>query len=331
MAGGEQGFPARLAALRRQAGLSQQQLAEQLHVTRQAVSRWEQGRTQPDIATLQALCGALGCSLDRLVSGLSEEMSAQAAAESLMRPCRWLFWAKAVLAAAQGALWLWMKRPQGVVLPVVILLCDMAAYFPLGAMARTGDFTMLAGYDRAFHYDHAQLGRMVEQQNLAVQLNGLGWVLAGFLCFGLHGGWVGAAYTLCYVFGMVGALLVVAYKYRGRVLPDAEERRLSQAGDGASLVWCVVFCVQLGLCLGLAVGYQIPNNTPAALVQMGWGAIGMALGFAFFLWEQHRARAAAQKRARWRAGRAGILLLLGCVACAALQWGAAAAYAGGGV
>ena len=38
-----EGFGPRLAGLRRAAGLTQQQLAEQLFVTRQAVSRWESG------------------------------------------------------------------------------------------------------------------------------------------------------------------------------------------------------------------------------------------------------------------------------------------------
>ncbi len=38
-----EGFGPRLARLRRAAGITQQQLAEQLCVTRQAVSRWESG------------------------------------------------------------------------------------------------------------------------------------------------------------------------------------------------------------------------------------------------------------------------------------------------
>lgn len=38
-----EGFGPRLAGLRRAAGLTQQQLAERLYVTRQAVSRWESG------------------------------------------------------------------------------------------------------------------------------------------------------------------------------------------------------------------------------------------------------------------------------------------------
>lgn len=34
--------------LRLEKGINQEQLAEQLHVTRLAVSNWENGRTQPD-------------------------------------------------------------------------------------------------------------------------------------------------------------------------------------------------------------------------------------------------------------------------------------------
>ena len=44
-----------LIKLRENKGLSQQELADKLFVTRQAVSRWEQGDTVPEIETLQAI------------------------------------------------------------------------------------------------------------------------------------------------------------------------------------------------------------------------------------------------------------------------------------
>ena len=37
--------------LRQQAGLTQEQMAEKLFVTRQTVSLWENSKTQPDIQT----------------------------------------------------------------------------------------------------------------------------------------------------------------------------------------------------------------------------------------------------------------------------------------
>ena len=41
--------------LRRKAGLSQEQLAERLEVTRQTVSKWETGRSVPDLEKLEAM------------------------------------------------------------------------------------------------------------------------------------------------------------------------------------------------------------------------------------------------------------------------------------
>lgn len=46
-----------IAKLRKERGLSQEQLAGELHVTRQAVSNWETGRSQPDLETLETLAG----------------------------------------------------------------------------------------------------------------------------------------------------------------------------------------------------------------------------------------------------------------------------------
>lgn len=55
--------------LRSSAGLSQEALAEKLSVTRQTVSSWETGRTQPDIDTLSALGAALNADITELIYG----------------------------------------------------------------------------------------------------------------------------------------------------------------------------------------------------------------------------------------------------------------------
>ena len=58
---------ARLAELRREKGLSQEELAEKLAVSRQAVSKWERGESSPDTDNLIALAQLYGVSLDVLL------------------------------------------------------------------------------------------------------------------------------------------------------------------------------------------------------------------------------------------------------------------------
>lgn len=58
-----------IAEKRKEAGLTQVQLAEKLHVTDRAVSKWETGRAMPDSAIMLALCNALGITPTDLLSG----------------------------------------------------------------------------------------------------------------------------------------------------------------------------------------------------------------------------------------------------------------------
>ena len=60
------GFPESLLELRRSKGLSQEELAAQIGVSRQAVSKWETGEAMPDLNKLLALADTLAVSLDYL-------------------------------------------------------------------------------------------------------------------------------------------------------------------------------------------------------------------------------------------------------------------------
>lgn len=58
-----------IARSRKEQGLSQGELAERLHVTDKAVSKWETGRGMPGIDSLEPLAEALGLSVSELLSG----------------------------------------------------------------------------------------------------------------------------------------------------------------------------------------------------------------------------------------------------------------------
>lgn len=55
--------------LRKKKNMTQDELAEKLNVTRQAVSNWENGKTQPDVETLTRLAEAFDVSVERLIYG----------------------------------------------------------------------------------------------------------------------------------------------------------------------------------------------------------------------------------------------------------------------
>lgn len=58
-----------IKSFRNASGMTQEELAEKIHVTRQTVSSWETGRTQPDIDMLEVLADSLNAGIEELIYG----------------------------------------------------------------------------------------------------------------------------------------------------------------------------------------------------------------------------------------------------------------------
>lgn len=68
----------RLQELRKKAGYSQEQLAEMLGISRQAISKWESGQGNPDLDNLTKLTEIYAVSADYLLLGRQSDTTASA-------------------------------------------------------------------------------------------------------------------------------------------------------------------------------------------------------------------------------------------------------------
>lgn len=111
-----------IAQVCREKELTQKDLAERLHVSVQAVSKWERGLSCPDIALLEPLAEALGLTVTELLSGQrGEEPGEEAVRDSLrfglaqlgprIRRWKWLFILAAalLLAVVLGFGYVWVR------------------------------------------------------------------------------------------------------------------------------------------------------------------------------------------------------------------------------
>lgn len=75
-----------IAQARNQMGLTQKELAEQIGVSDKTVSKWECGKSVPDISYLDSLCKALSINMNELISGqrLTETDYSSKAEENIM-------------------------------------------------------------------------------------------------------------------------------------------------------------------------------------------------------------------------------------------------------
>ena len=87
-------FYEKLRQCREKEGLSQADVATRLNVTRQAVSKWENGINEPDINTILKLSDIYSVTLDDL---LREDMTIVYKLAHKERSFKWLFWSVLVL------------------------------------------------------------------------------------------------------------------------------------------------------------------------------------------------------------------------------------------
>ena len=107
----------RIFALRTKMGLSQEELAEQLAVSRQSVSKWETGQSVPDLDKLIKLADLFGVTLDELARDRRE----QEVGMCEQGPERTPFWRRDLLSP-----WLEDLRHQIFVFIVLILATVLA-------------------------------------------------------------------------------------------------------------------------------------------------------------------------------------------------------------
>ena len=80
-------FYEKLQTLRKQKGLTQEELAQKLYVSRTAVSKWESGRGYPNIDSLKAIAVCFSVTVDDLLSG--DEILFIAETEKKEQRSRW--------------------------------------------------------------------------------------------------------------------------------------------------------------------------------------------------------------------------------------------------
>ena len=99
-------FGEKLQMLRKARGWSQEELAQQINVSRQALSKWESGASIADTENVIALSRLFGVSTDYLLLSESETTSAPAAVPTPTKESKWpvprIVWLAILLVAVVG-------------------------------------------------------------------------------------------------------------------------------------------------------------------------------------------------------------------------------------
>ncbi len=146
---------------RAEAKLSQSELAERLYVTRQAVSNWERGISEPDVEMLLRISKELHISIENLIGDEEEkEVFSRRTTRILLSLQLLLILLIIILRFSTDYI-----QNMGTLLFLSFYpFMSGTLYLIFGYMYKSNDFSLLSGYDSRMHYDLNQLKRVVSAQ-----------------------------------------------------------------------------------------------------------------------------------------------------------------------
>lgn len=113
-----------IAQARRERGMTQRDLANRLHITDRAVSKWERGVSFPDVATLEPLSEVLELPLSQLITGTHDVIATEEALQEGVQTFK-----KELKTKIRRAAWLTVVIMAGVA-ALTIGICALWRYVP---------------------------------------------------------------------------------------------------------------------------------------------------------------------------------------------------------
>lgn len=252
-------FHEHLKQLRRQGGYTQEQLAREFHISRQTVSSWEQGRTQPDIEALQKLSDFFSISLDTL---LNEQTKEYAVPYALHRSLFLAHTAAAVLLVL--ALIYRRIAIGGWFISGSYLMMHLLLYAILHYSLKHHEYSFLAGYDDTYAYREETVQRMLSYMLSSIAITSVIYTMIQILLVLVKQGTLSPYIFVCYIIQFCAAILYANWKYQKDLLQDGSLYvyiRSANKLTAAMLSTIALLVISLLSCFYI---FNIKNNTPQA-------------------------------------------------------------------
>ena len=285
-------FGKKLSELRRQNGISQEKLAEMVGVSRQAVTKWESGKSNPDTENLIRLAEIFGISLDELCLGeipKKPEAKIHIGGHILALLSILIVAAYCVIGGITG------NFNGEILILLIILAVPMHCFTHLifWGMVKSGEFSMLAGYDSSVKYDTENMKRYVagidfmtgfETVSYLFIISATALIVPEMEIYGIL--------LVGYIISYVAGIFFIGYKYGDKIYYNPEDAKTAKRGLPSSVILMILLLASVFwfMLLFELKGYKNNTLTPFPMLGLMFVSVGFAL--AGYLFESKRLKKA---------------------------------------
>ncbi len=267
----------KISCLRKNAGYSQEKLAELMDVSRQAVTKWESGKANPDTENLIRLAEIFGVSLDELCKNVNSKKINYAPGHILCLISLLLLTAYCVIGGIT-------KNFDGNVLVVLIILAipmHCFTHLAFWGMVKSGEFSFLAGYDSSVKYDTEEMKRYVTALDFMLGFETVSYLfLITATSLIVPESEIYGILLIMYIISFIAGIFFVGFKFGDKIYSNPADAKKARRGLPASLVLVVMMLLAIfGFMLLFELkGYE--NNDSSVFPMLGtmFVSIGFSLG-----------------------------------------------------
>lgn len=254
-------FTQRFIRLRKDKKMTQEQLADILHVSRQTISSWEKGRTQPDLETLSQLTQIFQISLDDLILGL--EPKTYTPPYKLMRSLLIGNFVDYLIMLI--IMYIQKSGINSYFVNFNYLLFYSFLYFPFCCFMRHHDYSLLAGYDDDVEYNETEIQRMLSEMLFLTGSTSLIFTLITIFIIIAQ---IHLPFPILFVYFVcvTASIITISFKYQNRIMKHPKPQ-----GNGVKAVFILflLFVAAMVLDVIFTMSYfHIRNNTAEAMILM---------------------------------------------------------------
>ena len=267
----------KISCLRKNAGYSQEKLAELMDVSRQAVTKWESGKANPDTENLIRLAEIFGVSLDELCKNVNPKKINYAPGHILVLLSLLILTAYCIIGGIS-------KNFDGNVLVVLIILAIPMHCFThliFWGMAKSGEFSFLAGYDSSVKYDTEEMKRYVIALDFMLGFETVSYLfLMTATSLIVPESEIYGILLIMYIISFIAGIFFVGFKFGDKIYSDPADAKKARRSLPASLILVVMMLLAIfGFMLFFELkGYE--NNDSSVFPMLGtmFVSIGFSLG-----------------------------------------------------
>ena len=269
----------KISDLRKREGISQEKLAELIGVSRQAVTKWENGNANPDTENLIRLSEIFNVSLDELCETETKTPKAK------IQPISHLLVLFSLLTVAAycviGGISGNFSGSTLVLLIILALPMHALTHLVFWGMIKSGDFSMLAGYDSSVKYDTEGMKRYLAGIDFITGLTTVSYILIILATASAAPELkIIPALLFGYIISFVAAIFFMGFGFGEKIYLDPAEAKRAKRGLPASAVMMgiLLFSVAEFAVLFELKGYENNTAEPLPMLGMMFVSIGFSLG-----------------------------------------------------